>query len=54
MRSRIFLACFFGAFIGTLIAEELGYFWILGALSGGLVGYLTYNIREVISAIPKA
>ena len=54
MRLRIFLACFFGAFLGALIAPRPGYLWWLGALSGGGVSYLSYNIREIIRAIPRA
>lgn len=52
--TRVFLACASGAGIGTLVALQLGNFWGLGALLGGLVGYLIYDLEEVIKAIPVA
>lgn len=52
---KIFVACFLGAGIGTLTALQLnGYFWWLGLLAGGLVGYLAYEFKKVLEAIPKA
>ncbi len=52
--ARIFLACAIGAGIGSLSALQLGYLWGLGALIGGLAGYLAYDFEKVISAIPVA
>ena len=45
--ARIFLACACGAGTGSLAALQLGYFWGLGALLGGLVGYLIYDLEQV-------
>lgn len=53
--ARIFLTCAVGAFIGSLVSLQMWQgFWFIGALVGGLVAYLGFNIREVISAIPVA
>jgi hypothetical protein len=53
--AKVFLACAFGAFVGSLIALQLGIkFWWLGMLAGGLCGYLTYEIQEVFSTIRTA
>lgn len=44
-----------GAFIGSLTA--LGFnaaFWWIGALIGGLIGYLSYDWKRVVRAIPIA
>ena len=52
---KIFLACFLGAGIGTLTALQInGYFWWLGLLVGGFVGYLSYEFKTVIRTIPRA
>lgn len=52
---KIFIACFLGAGIGTLTALQLnGYFWWVGLLVGGLIGYLSYEFKKVRRAIPKA
>ena len=52
---KVFLACFLGGGIGTLTALQInGYFWWLGLLVGGLVGYLFYEFKKVLQAIPKA
>ncbi len=52
---KVFLACALGAFIGALVALEVGfYLWWLGLLAGGFAGYLAYDFRRVIEAIPKA
>ncbi len=48
---KIFLACFIGAFIGTLVAMHSGIFWVAGLLVGGLVGYLSYEFKEVIRVV---
>jgi hypothetical protein len=45
---RIALACFIGAVIGTLLALQFNhYFWWVGIIVGGLVGYVGYNFREI-------
>lgn len=55
MRSlRIFLACALGAGVGSLIALQLQAFWFVGALVGGLVGYLAYDFNAVVKAFPGA
>ena len=47
---KIFLACATGAGIGTLIAMEVNhYFWWVGGLVGGFLGYLVYNPKETIA-----
>jgi hypothetical protein len=52
--ARIFLACVIGGGIGTLVALQLDHFWGFGALLGGLVGYLVYDLEQVIEMIPVA
>ncbi len=51
---QIFLACAFGALIGGILAIQLAKFfwplWILSAVSGGFVAYLSINLQEVIQA----
>ena len=52
---KVFLACALGAFVGAFVALEGNhYFWWFGLLVGGLVGYLTYEIKEVARALPVA
>lgn len=51
---RVFLACFIGAFIGTLIAIRSGIFWWAGLLIGGLAGYLSYEFKAVVIAVKEA
>lgn len=52
---RIFLCCFICAGIGTLISLEVNkYFWWAGVLTGGFLGYLSYDFKKVILTIPKA
>lgn len=52
---KVFLACVFGAGIGTLVALQVnGYFWWLGLIVGGFVGYLSYEFKAVVQTIPKA
>lgn len=52
---KIFFACAIGAGIGTFVALELSrYFWWLGVLLGGFVGYIAYEFKKVISAIQTA
>ena len=48
---RIFLACALGAFIGALVALQLGvYLWWTGMIVGGFVGYLSYEFKKVLEA----
>lgn len=58
MRNRtlkIFISCALGAGIGALIALQLShYFWWLGMLVGGFVGYISYEFEKVVAAVPSA
>lgn len=54
---RIGFACALGAFVGALISLELAkffvwgkYLWTVGAFVGGLVGYVSYQFKEIVSA----
>lgn len=52
---KVFLSCAFGSGIGALVALSLWQpIWWLGMLVGGLVGYLSYEFKAVIAAIPMA
>ncbi len=52
---KVFVACALGAFIGGIVALQLnGYFWWVGLIAGGFVGYITYEFKAVLQAIPKA
>ncbi|MEK7142080.1 MAG: hypothetical protein AAB818_00665 [Patescibacteria group bacterium] len=52
---KIFTACAIGAWIGSMVALELNrYFWWLGVLLGGFVGYIAYEFKQVLVAIPSA
>lgn len=52
---KITLACGLGGGIGALVALQVNqYFWWLGMLAGGLVGYLSYEFKEVMAAVPRA
>lgn len=52
---KVFLACAVGAGIGSFVALEVSamFCWV-GFLLGGFVGYLFYEWKEVIKAVPKA
>lgn len=55
MFAKIFGACALGAAVGTALALELApYLWWVGMLVGGLVGYFTYEFREVLRAAQTA
>lgn len=47
---RIAIACFAGAALGALLALQFGYFWWVGILIGGAIGYVTFRFKEVIHA----
>jgi hypothetical protein len=52
---KIFVSCAFGAGIGTLVALEMHtYLWWIGLLVGGFTGYLSYEFKAVVYAIPRA
>ena len=52
---KVFLATAIGTGLGGLIARELApYLWWVGALAGGVIGYLAYEPMEVIRAVPRA
>ncbi len=52
---KVFLACTFGAGIGSLVALQLSHwFWWVGLLVGGIVGYLSYEWKAVVQAVPHA
>lgn len=54
-QAKVFLACAFGAAIGTLVSLQLSpLFWWAGTLVGGLVGYPSYEAREIVRAAPVA
>jgi hypothetical protein len=49
---RIVVACFMGAALGALIALQLNrYFWWLGILAGGAIGYICFRFKEAIQSI---
>ena len=52
---KVFLACAIGAFVGAVVALELNkYFWWVGLLVGGFVGYISYEFKKVVMALPTA
>jgi len=49
---HIALACLLGAGIGAVIAQEFNqYFWWIGVLIGGVIGYVSYEFSAVLKAI---
>jgi hypothetical protein len=53
--TKVFFSTALGSLIGTIVSLELpDLFWILGLAIGGLVGYLSYEFKTVLEAIPKA
>lgn len=55
MARKVFLACCFGGGVGAFVALQLWQpLWWVGLLVGGFVGYLTYEFKAVIHAIPQA
>lgn len=52
---KVFFASALGAGIGTFVALEVAsWLWWVGLLVGGLVGYLSYEFRAVLAALPRA
>lgn len=52
---KILLSCLIGSGIGTFIALSVNsWFWWTGALAGGLIGYLSYDFKNVVKTIPRA
>lgn len=52
---KVFLVCALGAFIGTLVALQVNEnFWWLGTIAGFGVGYLGYDFKQAVQAVPKA
>ena len=52
---KIALTCFLGAFFGALVALQMNHHFLwIGVLVGGVVGYLSYNIKEIPSAMHTA
>jgi hypothetical protein len=52
---RIFLACALGGGIGSFTAlQVVPWLWWLGLIVGGFTGYISYDFREIIRAIPTA
>jgi hypothetical protein len=52
---RIVVACFMGAALGALIALQLNrYFWWVGILAGGAIGYICYRFKEVAQSVRLA
>jgi hypothetical protein len=53
--AKVFLAGALGGFVGTMVALQVATrFWWLGLIVGGLVGYLSYEIREVLAVLREA
>ncbi|HLD25477.1 MAG TPA: hypothetical protein VJC05_00345 [Candidatus Andersenbacteria bacterium] len=51
----VLIATSLGAFIGSTTALALpGYWWLIGVVIGGLTGYLTYDFKRALAAIPIA
>jgi hypothetical protein len=49
--SKVFLACALGALAGTYVAlQMIPLLWWIGLFVGGLVGYLSYEWKQVVSA----
>src|SRR5437016_6103600 len=52
---KVFFACAFGATIGTMIALQVNHnVWWLGLAVGFVTGYLSYEFKAVITAVPRA
>lgn len=52
---KVFFACALGAFVGSIVALQVSHlFWWIGAIAGFVVGYLSYEFKEVIQAMKIA
>jgi hypothetical protein len=51
---KVMLACFLGGFIGALVAKNLGFFWWVGLIVGGFVGFLSYEFKAILIACKNA
>lgn len=52
---KVFLACSLGAFIGSIVAFQLGQLtWWLGSLVGGLIGYIAYEFENIPHSVSSA
>jgi len=52
---RIGFACFLGGFLGSFVGLQVSpAFWWIGLIVGFATGYLSYEWRAVLRAIPKA
>lgn len=51
---EVFLVCFCGAFIGTLVAIWAGVLWPIGLLVGAVIGYFAVEWRKVPIAVKYA
>jgi len=52
---KVFVASALGAGIGSLTALSVHpYLWWIGMIVGGLIGYLTYDFKQVIQDVPIA
>ena len=54
--STLIAAIAIGFLVGVAVAMKFGGWlaWVLGPLAGGIVGYLSYEFKVVLGAIPKA
>lgn len=51
---RFFCACAPGIAIGFWIAQELGFFWPIGAGIGAMISYMLVEWKAIVYAIPEA
>lgn len=52
---KIFIACFIGGFIGAFVAVSVApQIWLIGLLAGTCAGYISYEFKKVLLAIPRA
>ncbi|MGD1003467.1 MAG: hypothetical protein ABR884_02730 [Minisyncoccia bacterium] len=50
---KVVFACVLGAFVGALVGLHFGHLWV-SILTGGIVGFLSYEVPVVVTAVPKA
>lgn len=52
---KVFFATALGAGLGTIVSLSVNhYLWWIGLIVGGAIGYLSYEWRTVVNAIPQA